>query len=409
MDNLLISLVKKPFKRYSNGVLLLICYLIVLPYLIGYYLGDNSIERIKICLYTFIIIVFITEILFRFFYRLYFGESYIFNKKIPIDKLYVEPHPYLPYIYKKHFRGPSPEKLNYPLHPDLYSADLTTNNYRFNNGPNGDRNIVLPKPKNLVRINCIGASTTGNYIGIDNNNYSYPLELEKILRSKFNGNLEVNNCGMGGYNSADILIRFLLQTIDTDPDYIIIYHAYNDIESYLTPGFYSDYSHSRRSLGEVYWKFIVGTKIPDIPLKFINCIKNQWFPGFNVRYSLLRMVSKGTIDPTKDFSKGLKTYQRNLQNIINVCLMEGISVTLCTYCHYMHEKIKEDPLHLLYNKIVLQENEIMKKLAIKNNLKLVDCYSLVPREDSNFVDSIHFTPKGMNLLAKCISDIIDIK
>ena len=408
MDNLLISLVKKPFKRYSHGLIFLIILFFILPYLIGNYIGDRPTERIIITLAIFITLIVITDLLFRFFYRFYFGESYKYIKKIPIDKLYVEPHPYLPYIYKKHFRGPSPEKFYYPLHPDTYSADLTTNNYRFNNGPNGDRNIIVPKPKNLVRINCIGSSTTGNYISNNNNNYSYPLELEKILKLKSSRKIEVNNCGMGGYNSADILVRFLLQTIDTEPDYLVIKPGFADIESYLIPGFYSDYSHSRRGLGEVHWKFFAGTKIPDIPLKFINCIKNQWFPGFNVRYSLLRTVSKGKIDPTMDFSKGLKTYQRNLQNIINVCLMEEISVILCTYCHYLHEEIKDDPLDLLYNKILLQENEIVKKLAIKNNLKLVDCYSLIPKEDSNFVDSIHFTPKGMYLLAECISRVIKI-
>ena len=60
-------------------------------------------------------------------------------------------------------------------------------------------------------------------------------------------------------------------------------------------------------------------------------------------------------------------------------------------------------------KIVIEENQIIKKLAKKNNLKLVDCYSLIPKEDSNFVDSIHFTPKGMNLVAKSIGEKIDIK
>ena len=43
-----------------------------------------------------------------------------------------------------------------------------------------------------------------------------------------------------------------------------------------------------------------------------------------------------------------------------------------------------------------------------NNLKLVDSFSLIPKEDSNFVDSMHFTPKGMNLLAKSISEAIKI-
>ena len=35
------------------------------------------------------------------------------------------------------------------------------------------------------------------------------MELEKILKEKLKRNVEVNNCGQGGYTSADILIRLL--------------------------------------------------------------------------------------------------------------------------------------------------------------------------------------------------------
>ena len=172
-------------------------------------------------------------------------------KKLPFEKFYVEPHPYLPYIYKRNFSTAPSEKYNYPLSSNFFSAELKTNNFGFYNGSDGTRDIELPKPKNLFRINCIGGSTTANYIFDGKKNYSYPMELENILKTK-NSNVEVNNCGTGGYNSADILIRFLLQTIETKPDLIIIYHAYNDIKSYLTKNFQSDYSHSRKNLGEEY-------------------------------------------------------------------------------------------------------------------------------------------------------------
>ena len=404
MINQLVRSIAKPF----NTLLLLVIILLIFPYLVGNFIGNSLIEKLKIFLITFIILFVIAEFLFLFLYRLYRGSKYIFIKKIPFDKLYVEPHPYLPLIYKKKFRGPQSIRLNYQIHSNYYSPNLTTNNLRFNNGPNGDRDIIVPKPKDLIRINCIGASTTGNYISVNNNNFSYPLELEKILKSKSDKNIEVNNCGQGGYNSADLLVRFLLQIVDTKPDYLIIYHAYNDIRSYLTPNFHSDYSHSRKNLGEVYWKFLIGSKIPDVPINFVNYLKNKWFFSTNIRYSLLDVIAKGKIDPKIDFSQGLETYRRNLQNIISVSLDNKIEVILCTFCIYLHEKIKNDPLHILYEKIVLEENKIIKELSKKNNLKIVDCFSLIPKEDSNFVDTCHFTPKGMNLLAQSISEAIEI-
>jgi len=409
MKNKLIRLVQKPFEKISHGLILTITIFFILPYLVGNYIGDRPAERIIITLAIFIILIVITDLLFRFFYRLYFGEPYPFVKKTPFKIIQVEPHPYLPFIFKKIKLNSKTEKLDYPLHHNYYAAKLTPNNYRFLNGPNGNKDIIVPKPKNLVRINCIGGSTTMNYLSDNENNFSYPLELEKILKLKSSKELEVNNFGMGGYNSADLLVHFSLQIIDTEPDYLIIYHGYNDIQSYLTPNFKSDYSHYRRNLGEIYWRFSIASKFPNIPIKFFNYIINKWFPNFRIQNHLTRAISQGyKIDPKIDYSQGLRTYERNLKNIISISLSNDIQVILSTFCIYLHKKIKDDPLHILYKKIVLEENKIIKKLAKNNNLKIVDCYSLIPKDDSNFVDSIHFTPKGMRLLAESISKVIKV-
>ncbi len=405
MIKILTTLKNKPF---SILIFLFITFLVV-PYLIGNFMGNSIIEKLIIFLVLLLITIIIAEFLFLFLYKLYNGSKYTFIKKIPFEKLYVESHPYLRFTYKKNFQVTTSEKVIYPLHSNYFSSNLKSNNLGFFNGPNGDRDIIIPKPKDLIRVNCIGASTTGNYISENNNNFSYPLELEKILKLKSSKNIEVNNCGMGGYNSADLLVRFLLQIIDTEPDYLIIYHAYNDIRAYLTPNFSSDYSHSSKNFGEANWKFFVGSKIPDIPINFINFLRNKFFFSSNIRYSLLDIVAKNKIDPKIDFSQGLKTYKRNLQNIISISLNNKIEVVLCTFCIYLHKKIKNNPLHVLYEKIVLEENKIIKELAKKNNVKLVDCNSLISKEDSNFLDSCHFTPKGMNLLAKSISEVMQIK
>tara|TARA_B100000519_G_C14255660_1_gene444876 strand:+ start:2836 stop:4032 length:1197 start_codon:yes stop_codon:yes gene_type:complete len=395
-------LIKKPL----NLLIFTAVLLIVIPYLFGNIFGKNTPDRFLLSLCAFISFTILFEFLFRFFYKIYNGKYYELIVKPPFDKIYVESHPYFPYVYKKNFQGPPSQKLGYPLHPNMLSAELTTNNFCFYNGTNGDRDIIIPKPDKLLRINCLGASTTGNYISVENNNYSYPLELEKILQSKLPGDIEVNNCGMGGYNSADILVRFALQIIDTEPDYIIIYHAYNDINSYLTANFSTDYSHSRKNFGEVYTRLHIASKIPDIKLKFYNFLINKLFPAFTVKNNLISAVSKGRYNSNNDFSLGLKVFERNLQSIIALCSSNNIKVILSTYCFYLHEQIKNDPTHLLFNKIVTKENVIIKKLSEKNNLKLVDSASLIPRDDSYFVDSVHFTPKGMKLLAKCISDVI---
>jgi lysophospholipase L1-like esterase len=351
-------------------------------------------------------IIIIIETIFNVIYRKKNGITYKFIKKIPLKKFLIEPHPYLSFSMKKDFNISNSEKLNYNNHKNFYTSDLKTNNLGFLNGIRGNRKIQIPKPSNLFRINCLGASTTGNYITYQNKNYSYPLELEKILKKKSKKRLEVNNCGQGGYNSADILIRLILQIIDTKPNMIILYHAYNDIRSYLTPNFTSDYSHSRKNFGEAYWRFWLGSKIPNIPINFINYLINKILPS-NHRHSLLETVSKGKINLNNNFKPGLETFERNLQNIIDICYAKKIKLILCTFCFYIDSK-KISKQQKIFKKIIKEENYIIKKLAIKNKLKLVDCYNLIPKNKKYFVDTIHFSPDGMTKMAQSISKYIKI-
>ena len=61
--------------------------------------------------------------------------------------------------------------------------------------------------------------------------------LEKKLNDRFpEKDIIVYNCGMGGWTTAEILINFILKVYDYKPDLVIFYHAYNDIQAYLTPG-----------------------------------------------------------------------------------------------------------------------------------------------------------------------------
>ena len=46
-----------------------------------------------------------------------------------------------------------------------------------------------------------------------------------------------------------------------------------------------------------------------------------------------------------------------------------------------------------FMKIVNKENNIVKKLAKYSNLPFVDINKIIPKDDSYFVDSNHFTPK----------------
>lgn len=395
-------MLKEKILRKETFLLYIVSFLAVgyVPFLFSN--GPKALFFSAIFLIAYIITV---EVLFRIFYSIKLKRPYRFIPKIPFKRIYVEPHPYLSYVYKKNFICQRAMPANYPLHKDKgYIFDeLRTNNLRLVNGPKGDRDIEIPKPKDLIRVNCLGDSTTINYISYNNQNYSYPMELEKILKRAFpDKNIEVNNFGQGAYSSAEILIKFLLDTIDTEPDIIVLYSGYNDLFPSLTGGFQSDYSHARRNLGESYHLYKLVSMVPGIPLASWNFMVNNCLFSQNVRFSLWNVISKEIPNIENDFI-GLNTYLRNIEHIINICKANSIKIVLSTYCHYLHDKIKVKKLNLKFREGLRLENEILRKLASKHNIPLVESDLLIPQEDEYFVDSIHFTPEGMQLLAENIS------
>jgi lysophospholipase L1-like esterase len=356
-------------------------------------------------LVLFLIIFF--DILLRIVIRVRRGKTYIKDKPTRYENLYVVSHPYLPWVYRSNYIINNKQFLNYPLHYKKYTAAVTrTNSYGFIDGSEGNRDITEPKKMGEKRIVCIGASTTGNYIQSGETVYSYPSELEEILNNKGFDNVRVINCGVGGYNSAEILIRFALQIVDYEPDFIVIYHAYNDIRSYLTPNFRSDYSNSRRNLGELNWRLFLADVFPSFGLVFMDYLRKKILAG-NIRNSLLNLVSKGTVDLSLDPSQGLNTYQRNLQSIIDIARSRKIKVLLSTYCHFLYPAIQNSEVHLKYQELVKLENKIMRNLAENNNLSIVDAENLFPYDEIYFVDSVHFTPEGMRKLAEIISPSLE--
>ena len=57
-------------------------------------------------------------------------------------------------------------------------------------------------------------------------------------------------------------------------------------------------------------------------------------------------------------------------------------------------------------KKVKLENELLRSLAEDFNSIFVDAANLIPQKDEYFVDCVHFSPKGMEMIAKCFGDAV---
>lgn len=380
-----------------KGIFTSIFFISFFSYIIAKIYDDTILSNI---FFSFLLVIISLEIIFVSIYYFKNKRFYRSPPKVDFEKIHYKGHPYLPYVLKENVMGPPPHPWEYPLHKGKYKFhEISTNNLGFFNGPNGNRNVDILKPKDCIRINCLGASTTQNYLVYNEEIFSYPIQLEKKLNKNSEKKFEVNNFGQGGYNTADILVRFLLQIIDTKPDIVVLYHGYADVRSYLNKNFKSDYSHSRYNLSELLSKLKLSILIPRLPLSFLNFFINKWFP-FNLSNSLVEIIHKQNLDLNIDPEIGLSIYERNIQHIIDICKSNNIKIILSTFCHILYSGVEKNPISKKYGEIVEKENQIMRKLSQSNNVQLVDNSKLIPKDEKFFVDTIHFSHHGMELLAE---------
>lgn len=100
------------------------------------------------------------------------------------------------------------------------SYDFHTNNVGFRG-----KDIAVPKPPGVIRILCVGGSTTAEGL---TDELTYPGMLERKLQSEFGGRVEVVNGGIFAADSA-VERKRLPDFLALQPDLIVHYNFVNDV------------------------------------------------------------------------------------------------------------------------------------------------------------------------------------
>lgn len=360
-------------------------------------------------LFSILGILIATEALFRFVYRKRHGRNYHVALKFRWNDSHVVTHPFLSFSYRRNHVISKNQTLPYDLHPNRYHS--FKNPLRLNNYGHFGPDFHLGKTPGTLRIACLGASTTANNISDGVRDYCYPSILSGLLNEglhPFGLKAEVLNCGIGGWVSADILINFCLNIVHLRPDYVILYHGFNDLHLGLMPEFKTDYSHGRRNLGEVVHLIKRAYRLPKIRFwTSYEWLKDRLLGTGNIRNDVLSMITSRKPDYKMAF-QGLDAQQENFRSLLAICSRHGTRPVLSSYAIYPHG---ESSVLTRMAEGVDLENAKMLDLAREFEAIHVDQASLIPKTPGNFVDAIHFTPEGMTLLAANFSRAIldDVK
>lgn len=355
----------------------------------------------------FITILVFFEIAFRIYYYSKYGRPYHVSIRFPWKRNHVITHPFLSFAYKPNEIIDINQPLPYELHPNEYYSFKEP--LRINNLGHFGKDFELCKKQDVLRIACLGNSSTANNIADTTSDYSYPTILQEYLQQKIkNQKVEVYNCGIGGWVSADILIDFELNILPTQPDYVIFCHAFTDLHLYLTDDFALDYSHCRRNLGEEITKIKIASYLPKLRFWHLyEWLKDSIFGTGNVRNECWRAVRKKNPDITRNYRE-LEVEKNIIKNIFILCKYYKIKCIILSYPFF---KYKSDPVTQKMAEGVAIENNNCKKLAEEFAFPFIDQKDLIPQDKEYFLDWVHLTPKGMSLMAEnagkaIISDIL---
>ena len=183
------------------------------------------------------------------------------------------------------------------------------------------------------------------------------------------------------------------------PDLVILYLGHNDHEAYLSSEFKDDYSHIRKNLAENLWRIKITKRISKFKIKFLIFL-TQCILDTNLRFTLNNFISTKNVNYKTNHKNKMKTFEMNVTNLIKICKANNIKIILSSYAYYLHKNIEKNFKYKKIQRIIEDENIILKKIAKKTKIDFVDNQKLIKKNAENFLDEQHFTPEGMLKLSK---------
>lgn len=272
--------------------------------------------------------------------------------------------------------------------------------------------IELKKPEGVYRIVAIGGSTTfGVYLPWQQ---SYPYQLQIELRERFGTDkIEVINAGLTGSTSAESFHRMVTQVLPTDPDMVIIYHAFNDLLPRMFNDYQEDYYHFRKSdphnppgLTRFYsYRLLLRVLSPSMFHENYNLISRVWKME-NLPDTDTQRV-QNFLDSSND------AFKSNIENIALLLKGKGIEVVLASFGMNVNLWHWNENLPPYIWKAGIDANNVaIEELAIEQNVPMVPFaktdFSKATKEAGTamYDDSIHMSKEGNVLKAKVFADTI---
>ena len=307
-------------------------------------------------------------------------------------------------------------KPNY--HFKIKNIETKTNSLGFRH----DGELVTPKPKDTFRIFLLGGSTVQ---GIYNKDWTIEQWLTPMLSGVWPGkNVEVVNAGVGGYYSQNEIALLQTKIIDLEPDLVVIYDGYNDMQYGAQPGY-----EKRGGPSLTGEKTLLDSLVNYPSLGLLATYTAKYLAHesafVKIMYRLITKSNAPTTYPT-DASvdeKAIETYVGNVKLMKATLETQGIRGVIAfqpqlSYCKdkpsayeqsifsYMKEH-NDTNWREVSQEVWPRVGKLIDNIPDSALVKTRDISCLFKdSSDTDYVDSIHATPEGYKKIAATLADII---
>jgi hypothetical protein len=236
--------------------------------------------------------------------------------------------------------------------------------------------FTFEKPSNVLRIACLGGSTTMG---------GYPKTLQFALEHLIpNRKIEVMDWGCSNWTILESTLNYLVRGQLFQPDFVIVHHGVNDIAPRMRKDFLVDYSHYRKSFefdGFSWWQ---------------TTMNWSWLATFvrlrlGIAASHLDMLSVIDKEPetTPPARRTAATFKESLFVLHHLAESRGAQLILAGM---MHKKNADyDPV---LKQVLLEHNRELASFATHHHYSYIDVHRHFEEHESFFTDEFHLREIG---------------
>jgi len=329
-------------------------------------------------------------------------EAKTFLYSMPLEEWYrqrnVEIHPNEFKGYSKYFA--KQKRIDFDLETGE-SFDVTINDRGFRG-----RNFSDHKEPGVIRVLCLGASSTFGYF--DRDDETYPVYLEQILNERYPGQekFEVINFGIPHLSSGEINNLFLAEGIRLEPDIVTFYEGNNDCEP---PQQWLNKSYAHAVIKKIGRTLIIAKFIDSISSKYLKILYPSMSDKFisDISNNFIENISRinkecrdtGILFIVANQQKNSQSFDRD--ELKDLTYQEEVAKTL--------EKLRKTGALLHPELQFLIHSELMKKLkpwAKTNHVPFVDVIARLDHDRDVLVSWVHLSPKGNQMVAEALAERI---